>query len=71
MTDAIVDRAGAWMLARAATAGVARTVQPVATAYDGDVCFALATGRVTADPFALQVSVAEAVAAAVRDGARV
>lgn len=71
MTDAITGRDGAWMLARAATSGVARAIQPVATAYDGDVCFALASGRVPADPFALQVSVAEAVAAAVRDGARV
>lgn len=70
MTDAIVDRTGAWMLARAATAGVARAVHPVATAYDGDVVFTLASGRVAADPFALQVSAAEAAAAAVRDGAR-
>ncbi|WP_354700907.1 putative aminopeptidase [Paraconexibacter sp. AEG42_29] len=70
MTDAILDRTGAWLLARAATAGVARAVHPVATAYDGDVVFALASGRVAADPFALQVSAAEATAAAVRDGAR-
>jgi len=70
LTDAIVDRTGAWLLARAATAGVARAVDPVATPYDGDVAFALASGRVAADPFALQVSVAEATANAIRDAAR-
>lgn len=70
MTDAILDRTGAWLLARAATSGVARAVHPVATAYDGDVAFALASGRVDADPFALQLSAAEATAAAVRDAAR-
>jgi L-aminopeptidase/D-esterase-like protein len=69
MTDAVLDRTGAWLLARAATAGVARAVHPVATAYDGDVAFALASGRVAADPFALQVSAAEATAAAIRDAA--
>ena len=70
LTDARIDRLGAWMLARAATAGVARAVHPVATPYDGDVAFALASGRVEADAFALQVSGAEATAAAVRDAAR-
>lgn len=70
LTDAILDRTGAWLLARAATAGVARAVNPVATPYDGDVTFALATNRVPADPFALQVSAAEATAAAIRDSAR-
>ncbi len=70
MTDAVVDRTGAWLLARAATAGVARAVDPVATPYDGDVAFALASGRVQVEPFALQVSAAEATAAAVRDAAR-
>ncbi|PTL55012.1 P1 family peptidase [Paraconexibacter algicola] len=69
MTDAAVDRTGAWLLARAATSGVARAVHPVATPYDGDVVFALAHGTVVADPFALQVSAAEAAAAAVRDAA--
>lgn len=70
LTDARIDRLGAWMLARAATAGVARAVHPVATPYDGDVAFALASGHVEADAFALQVSAAEATAAAVRDAAR-
>ncbi|UTI65439.1 P1 family peptidase [Paraconexibacter antarcticus] len=70
LTDAILDRTGAWLLARAATAGVARAVDPVATPYDGDVTFALASGRVEADAFALQVSAAEATAAAIRDAAR-
>ncbi len=69
LTDARLDRTGAWLLARAATAGVARAVTPVATPYDGDVAFALASGRVDAEPFALQVSASEATAAAIRDAA--
>ncbi len=69
LTDATLDRTGAWLLARAATAGVSRAVHPVATPYDGDVVFALSRGTVAADPFALQVSAAEATAAAVRDAA--
>jgi L-aminopeptidase/D-esterase-like protein len=70
LTDAIRDRRGGWVRAGAATAGVARADNPVATPYDGDVTFALASGRVAADPFALQVSAAEATAAAIRDAAR-
>jgi len=70
LTDAALDRTGAWLLARAATAGVSRAVHPVATPYDGDVVFALSHGDVEADAFALQVSAAEATAAAVRDAAR-
>ncbi len=69
LTDARLDRRGAWLVARSATAGVARAVAPVATEYDGDVAFCLATGRVDADPFVLGVVAAEVVAAAVRDAA--
>ncbi|WP_205695546.1 P1 family peptidase [Conexibacter sp. SYSU D00693] len=69
-TDARVDRTGAWLVARAASAGVARAVDPVATSYDGDVAFCLSTGTVEVDPFALGAAAAWAAADAVRDAAR-
>ena len=69
-TDATLDRRGAWLLARAGSTGVARAVEPVATAFDGDVSFCLATNRVAADPFALEAVAAHVAAEAVRDAAR-
>lgn len=68
-TDARIDRRGAWLLARSASAGVARAVEPVATTFDGDVAFCLATGQVDADPFALEAVAAHVAAEAVRDAA--
>ncbi|HYF26691.1 MAG TPA: P1 family peptidase [Baekduia sp.] len=68
-TDALLDRVGAWLVARAASTGVARAIDPVATAYDGDVAFCLATGAVEADPFAVCAVAAHVAAAAVRDAA--
>jgi L-aminopeptidase/D-esterase-like protein len=57
-------------VAQMAQDGVARTVRPAHTMYDGDTLFALATGRVDADvnlvgSYAAEV-VAEAVVRAVR-----
>lgn len=69
VTDARLDRTGAWLVARSASAGVARAVHPTATAYDGDVAFCLARGEIDVDPFALQAVAADVVAAAVRDAA--
>ena len=70
MTDAVLDRVGAWMLARAATTGCARAVDPTATQFDGDACFVLAAGEAEADPLTLQAIVPHVVAAAIRDAAR-
>lgn len=70
LTDARVDRVGAWLVARAATGGVARAVEPVATEYDGDVTFCLATGRVEVEAFVLCAVAAHVAAEAVRDAAR-
>ena len=50
-TDAALTRAQARRVARMAQAGLARAVRPVFTPMDGDVVFALATGRVeVSDP---------------------
>jgi L-aminopeptidase/D-esterase-like protein len=70
MTDAKLDRTQAWLVARAASAGVARAVTPSATVFDGDVALCLATGEVEVEPFAVTCLAADVVAAAIRDGAR-
>jgi L-aminopeptidase/D-esterase-like protein len=70
LTDARLGRRGAWLVARAASAGVARAVEPVATTYDGDVAFCLATGDEDADSFVLEAIAADVAADAVRDAAR-
>lgn len=70
LTDARIDRTEAWLVARAASAGVARAVHPVATPFDGDVALCLSTATVEVDPLALTAVAQDVVAAAVRDGAR-
>ncbi len=72
-TDAALDKRGCNMVARAATGGIARTIDPVFTPVDGDVAFCLSSGEGTPDPFAsFQVGAAAATvtAAAIRDGVR-
>ena len=70
MTDAALDRFEAWRLARSATTGCARAIDPTATAYDGDACFVLAAGEATCDPFVLQALAPHVVAEAIRDAVR-
>jgi L-aminopeptidase/D-esterase-like protein len=70
VTDATLSKTDAWLVARAASAGVARAIDPSATAVDGDVCFCLASGRVSADPLALAAAGAHAAARAIRDAVR-
>ena len=67
MTDAALDRFEAWRLARAATAGAARAVDPTATEFDGDACFVLASGSAESQPFLLQALTPHVVSAAIRD----
>ena len=67
LTDASLSKTDAWLVARAAGAGVARAVDPCATAVDGDVAFCLATGRAPGDPVALSAAAAHVTAAAIRD----
>lgn len=70
LTDALIDRTEAWLVARGASAGVARAVHPVATPFDGDVALCMSSARVPVDALALTAIVQDIVAAAVRDGAR-
>ncbi len=66
-TDAKLDKAQATKVAQMAHDGLARTINPVHTAYDGDTIFALATGRSsrTANVTLVGALAAEAVAQAV------
>lgn len=73
-TDALLSKPECSMVARAATAGIARAVDPTFTPVDGDVAFCLASGG-TGDPrpfIAMQIGVAAATAtaAAIRDAIR-
>ena len=72
-TDAALDKRGCGMVARAATAGIARAVDPTFTPVDGDLVFCLASGKgETRDFGAVQVGAAAATvaAAAIRDAVR-
>lgn len=69
-TDAALDKRECGMVARAATAGIARAVDPTFTPVDGDVAFCLASGQGESRPFAaMQIGAAAATvtAAAIRD----
>jgi L-aminopeptidase/D-esterase-like protein len=70
MTDARLSKREAWLVARAASAGVGRAVQPSATAWDGDLVYCLASGAVEAHPFGVSTIAADVTAAAIRDGVR-
>jgi L-aminopeptidase/D-esterase-like protein len=67
VTDARLTKTQAWLVSRAASAGVARAVSPCATPFDGDMTFCLASGAVEADPMVLAALGAEAASAAIRD----
>jgi L-aminopeptidase/D-esterase-like protein len=72
-TDAALDKRGCSMVARAATAGLGRAVDPVFTPVDGDVVFCLASGRGVPDqfaPFQIGAAAATVTAAAIRDAVR-
>ena len=74
MTDAALDKRGCGMVARTASAGIARAVDPIFTAVDGDVVFCLASGgEPPAGPWPAMVvgTVAATVTAeAIRDAVR-
>jgi L-aminopeptidase/D-esterase-like protein len=69
-TDARLSKTQAWLVARAAQAGMARAVAPIWTPSDGDTIFCVATNRVDAAPLVVTVVAAEVTAAAIRDGVR-
>jgi len=67
MTDAALTKTEAWLVSRAATAGVARAVVPSATALDGDFTCCLAAGEAQTPAPVVSAVAAEAVAEAIRD----
>ncbi|UCH17995.1 MAG: P1 family peptidase [Burkholderiales bacterium] len=71
-TDARLTKVQATRLAQIGHGGLARTIDPVHTALDGDTLFALATGRSTstADPIVLGAAAAAVVAQAVLNAVR-
>ena len=70
ITDAALTKTEAWLVARSATAGVARAVDPAATAVDGDVVYCVATGRKEVGALTVAATAADVTAAAIRDGVR-
>ena len=61
-TNATLSKVQATKLAQFGSLGMARSIYPVNTMYDGDIAFALSLGTLTADINMLGVAAAEAVA---------
>ncbi|MGA2185799.1 MAG: P1 family peptidase [Bryobacteraceae bacterium] len=64
-TNARLNKVGATKLAQFGSLGVARTIAPVWTTFDGDITFAFSCGTLDADLNALGVAAAEAVSQAI------
>jgi L-aminopeptidase/D-esterase-like protein len=64
-TNARLTKVAATKLAQMASLGMARTISPVNTMFDGDIVFALSKGEAEADINMLGVMAAEAVAEAI------
>jgi len=69
-TNARLSKVQATRLAQLASVGMARTISPVWTSFDGDLVVALSIGTRDADINALGVAVAEAVAESVQRAVR-
>jgi L-aminopeptidase/D-esterase-like protein len=69
-TNAKLSKVQACRLAEMAGLGMARTIFPVNTGFDGDICFALSMGDETADLNAIGIAGAEAVSLAVLNAVR-
>ena len=71
LTDAALGKAECAVVAKMAHAGMARAVDPVHSAFDGDVVFVLAAGTAApVDASAAGVIAASLTAEAIRDGVR-
>lgn len=74
MTDAALDKAACGRVARSASAGIARAVEPVFTDVDGDVAFCLAAGAGEVagrfEILQLETLAARVTAEAIRDAVR-
>lgn len=66
VTDGRLDKVGCHLVAQSAHHGLAAALRPSHTRFDGDVCFAAATGARSVALDRLRVAVPEVVAAAVR-----
>lgn len=64
-TNARLDKEAANKVAQMAHNGIARTIRPAHTMYDGDTIFALSTGKRTADTSTVGAFAAEAMAQAI------
>jgi L-aminopeptidase/D-esterase-like protein len=67
-TNAKLSRERANLLARASHDGIAGTIRPAHTMWDGDTVFTLATGEVEADQRSLEELATRAVMEAIRRG---
>lgn len=65
-TNACLDKDGAHKLAQWGHNGLARSIRPAHTVYDGDTVFALATGEMQADAVTLGAVAEEVVSIAIR-----
>ncbi len=73
LTDAALDKVSCAKVARMASAGLARAIDPVFTPFDGDIVFCLASGEAKGDPLTVMrvgSMAAATIAAAVRDAVR-
>jgi L-aminopeptidase/D-esterase-like protein len=73
MTDATLDKAACARVARMASGGVARAVDPVFSDVDGDVVFCLSSGKGETErftPISIGTIAATVTAAAIRDSVR-
>jgi L-aminopeptidase/D-esterase-like protein len=69
-TDAAFDRVETTKLAALAGLGLVRTIAPVNTSFDGDITFALASGRTKASVDAVGIAAADVLAEAVMRAVR-
>ena len=70
MTDAPLDKLSCTKVARMASAGIARAVDPVFTPFDGDIVFCLAAGESRVEPWTVMAAgtlAATVTATAIRD----
>jgi L-aminopeptidase/D-esterase-like protein len=66
VTDAALDKAACHLVARSAHDGLARALRPAHTRFDGDLCFAVATGAVNGHLDRLREAATTVTADAVR-----
>jgi L-aminopeptidase/D-esterase-like protein len=71
LTNASLSKLETHRIAQRGHDGLARTIRPVHTSFDGDVTFALAGGSVPSNPDVVAELAVEATARAVRDAVRI